>query len=120
MSQGDNDTFALVISFINALWQPCHVTIIESTVGITIVEQMKDLVGSFGLLNKVIAFVKDKGANLRTMTTTLKSIVFCAMLDLPTPFPRTCWGHVMSKIAQYAVDDSKVCGVLRETSLKLA
>jgi hypothetical protein len=42
MSRGNNDTFALVISFINALWQPCHVAIIESIVGTTMVEQMKD------------------------------------------------------------------------------
>jgi len=86
------------------------VTIIESTGGTTMVEQMKDLLGSFGLLNKVIAFVKDKGANLRIMTTTLKNIVSCDMLDFPTPFAGTCWGHVMSKVAQYAIDDSKVCG----------
>ncbi len=99
MSQGSNDIFALVISFINALWQPCHVTIIESTMGTTMVEQMKDLLGSFELLNKVIGFVKDKGANLRTMTIILKNIISCDMLDLPTPFAGTCWGHVMSKAA---------------------
>ncbi len=42
MSQSGNDTFALVISFINALWQPCHVTIglftIERTMGTTTAE----------------------------------------------------------------------------------
>ncbi len=65
--------------------------------GTAIVEQMKDLLGSFGLLNKVIAFVKNEGANLSTMTTTLKNIDFCDMLDLPIPFVGTCWGHVMSK-----------------------
>ncbi len=98
MSQSGNDTFALVISFFNALWQPCHMTIglftIERTMGNTTAEQMKHLLGSFGLLNKVIAFVKDEGIN-----TTLKSIVFCDMLDLPTPFIGTCWGHTMSKVA---------------------
>ncbi len=52
-------------------------TIIESIMGITMAKQMKDLFGSFGLLNKVIAFVKDKGTNLKIMTTTLKSIVSC-------------------------------------------
>jgi len=76
--------------------------------------------GLFGLLNKVIAFVKDKGTNIRIMTTTLKNIVFCDMLDLPTPFARTCWGHVMSKATQYAIDDIKVCGGLREANLKSA
>jgi hypothetical protein len=90
MSWGINDTFAFVISFINALWQPCHVTIIESTVGTIMAKQMKDLLGPFGLLNKVIAFVKDKGTNLKIMTITLKNIISCDMLDLPTPFARTC------------------------------
>jgi hypothetical protein len=116
MSQNGNDIFALVISFINALWQPCHVTIglftIESTMGITMAKQMKHLLGSFGLLDKVIGFMKDEGINLGTMTTTLKNIVSCDMLDLPTPFARTCWGHVMSKTAQYATNDNKVYGGL--------
>jgi hypothetical protein len=114
--QNGNDIFALVISLINALWQPCHVTIglftIESTMGIIMAKQMKHLLGSFRLLNKVIAFVKDKGVNLGTMTTTLKSIVFCDMLDPPTPFARTCWGHAMSKTTQYATNDNKVYGGL--------
>jgi hypothetical protein len=42
------------------------------------------------------------------------------MLDLPTPFAGICWGHVMSKAAQYATNDSKVYGGLREASLKSA
>jgi hypothetical protein len=120
MQRGGHDIFALVISFINALWQPCHVTIIGNIVGTTMGKQMKDLLGSFGNLNKVIAFVKDKGVKLKIITTTLKGTVSCDMLDLPTPFLGTCWGHVMSKTAQYATDDSKVCRSLREASLKLA
>jgi hypothetical protein len=66
----------------------------------------------------MITFVKDKGINLKIMTTTLKNIISCDMLDLPTPFARTCWGHVMSKVTQYATNDSKVCGGLREANLK--
>ncbi len=116
MSQNNNDTFALVISFISASWQPCHVTIglftIKSTMGTTMVEQMNDLLGSFGLLNKVITFVKDKGVNLCMMTTILKNIIFYDMLDLPTPFVGTCWGHALSKATQYATNDNKVYGGL--------
>ncbi len=76
--------------------------------GTTTAKQMKHLLGSFGLLNKV----KDEGVNLGTMTITLKSIVSCDMLDLPIPFARTCQGHVMSKVAQYATNDNKVYGGL--------
>jgi hypothetical protein len=49
------------------------------------VEQMKDLLSSFGLLNKVITFIKYVDTNLEMMMTTLKSIISCDLLDLPTP-----------------------------------
>jgi hypothetical protein len=47
--------------------------------GIAVAKQMKDLLGSFGLLNKMIAFVKDEGTNLGMMTIALKalSLVTC-------------------------------------------
>jgi hypothetical protein len=80
--------------------------------GTTTAEQMKHLFGSFEFLNKAIAFVKDKGVNLGMMTTTLKNIVSCGMLDLPTPCAETCLGHAMLKIAQYATNDNKVYGGL--------
>ncbi len=72
--------------------------IVESSVGTTMVEQMKDFLSSFGLLNKVIAFVKYVDTNLGMMTTTLKSIISCNLLNLPTPFVLMCGGHVMSKV----------------------
>jgi hypothetical protein len=59
--------------------------IVESRLGITMVEQMKDLLSSFGLLNKVITFIKYVDTNLKMMMTTLKSIISCDLLDLPTP-----------------------------------
>jgi len=55
--------------------------IVEITVGTAMVEQMKDLLGSFALLNKVIAFVKDKITILRIMTIALKNKLFFL----------TCW-----------------------------
>jgi len=58
---------------------------------------MKPLLGKFRLLNKIIAFVKDEETNLTTMTTTLKNILSCHILDLLAPFAQTCLGHVMSK-----------------------
>ncbi len=76
-----NDIFAFIISFINALWQPCHVMIglftVVNTMGATMVEQMKTLLKEFGLLNKVLTFVKDEEVKLVMMTTTLKIIVSC-------------------------------------------
>jgi hypothetical protein len=73
--------------------------IVESSVGTTMVEQMKDFLSSFELLNKVIAFVKYVDTNLGMLTTTLKSIISCNLLDLPTPFFWMCGGHAISKVA---------------------
>jgi hypothetical protein len=52
--------------------------------GSTTAKQMKDLLGSFRLLNKMIAFVKNEGTNLGMMTTTLKalSLVTCWIFQL--------------------------------------
>jgi hypothetical protein len=60
--------------------------IVESIIRTTMAKQVKSFLGSFGLINKVIAFVKDKRTNLGTMTTILKNVVLFALLNLPTPF----------------------------------
>ncbi len=70
---------------------------IESIVGIIMVEQMQNLLGLFGLLDKMVTFVKDEGENLRTMNTTLGTIVSCNLLNLPAPFLKSRWGHAMLK-----------------------
>jgi hypothetical protein len=44
-----------------------------------------------------IAYVKNEGLNLTTMTTTLKSIVKCEVLGLDESFQGTCFGHVFSR-----------------------
>jgi hypothetical protein len=100
------DTFALVISFINALWQTCMwqlgLFIVESTMGTVMVKQLKDLLGSFGLLNKVITFVKDKRTNLGIMTIALKSKLSFV----------TCWIfqlHLLELVGPYYVKSNLVC-----------
>jgi hypothetical protein len=50
--------------------------IVESIIGTTMAKQVKSFLGYFGLINKVIAFVKDKRTNLGTTTTILKNVVF--------------------------------------------
>jgi hypothetical protein len=49
----------MVINFNNNLWEPTHVT-----VGFF---EVKVLLDSFGLLDKVIVYVKAKGSNLSTL-----------------------------------------------------
>jgi hypothetical protein len=59
--------------------------------------QLKDLCTQFDLCNKVIAYVKDEGANLNTLTNVLTRIVSYVPLMLPQPYAGNCFGHVMSK-----------------------
>jgi hypothetical protein len=51
---------------------------------------VKNLLGSFGLIDKVIAFVTNKGTNMGTMIARIKHIVSCALLDLLASFSSTC------------------------------
>jgi len=43
---------------------------------------MKVLLVEFNLTSKVIAYVKDEGANLNSLATTFTSIVSCELLQL--------------------------------------
>ncbi len=61
-----------MINFINSLWVPSHVTmgLFETTnmFGVVIAVQVKDLLSSYNLLDKLIAYVKEKGGSLSTLT----------------------------------------------------
>ncbi len=65
------------------------------------VAQVTMLLNSFGLLNKVIMYVKNEGSNLATLTFALTFVVSCSPLQLPRPFVGSCFGHAMSKVAKY-------------------
>jgi hypothetical protein len=65
------------------------------------------LFDSFGLFNKIVAYVKNKGSNLVTLTTTLKNIVFLFIASIPCPFVGSHFGHAMSKACQNANNDAK-------------
>ncbi len=89
------------INFLDANWQPKQVTIglfeaIETTRQALVIN-LSNLLDSFGLSKKIIAFVKDEGANLNAMTLTLKSIVSCDTLGLEEIFNGNYFGHVFSK-----------------------
>jgi len=77
MSKFGHDTFVLMINFINSLWVHCHVTmgLFEATnvFGVVMAVQVKDLLSSYNLLDKLIAYVKDEGGNLSTLIEALTS-----------------------------------------------
>jgi hypothetical protein len=101
MSRLGYDTFSLVINFINPGWVPCHIIVglfeATNTFGVTLVEQVKVFLLKFNLTNKVIAYVKDEGANLNSFTIALTYVMSCEPLQLPQPFASFCFGRAMSK-----------------------
>jgi hypothetical protein len=80
--------------------------------------QLESLLSKFGLVNCVIAFEKDEGNNLRSMASTLCSIIDYQPLRLLKVYEGTCFGHVMSKACQYATYDNKVSKGLVQMSVK--
>ncbi len=70
---------------------------------------MKDLCAQFGLCDKVISYVKDKGVNLNTLTIAMTKIVSYTLFMLTMPYFATCYGHAISKYFQYVTNDLKMC-----------
>jgi hypothetical protein len=98
MLKGVHDIFALVINFLGCDWQPKRITIglFEAT-KITrqaLANNLTKLFDQYGLRNKIIAYVKDEGSNLNTMTIVLKFVVKCEILGLDESFQGVCFGHV--------------------------
>jgi hypothetical protein len=122
MSRAGYDTFAAVVNFVDKSWVPQHVTMglfdAPTTSGIALAEIVKPLLEQFKLQTKVIAYVKDEGSNLKTLERALSANISCDVLGLQDPYAGVCFGHVMSKAAQYATTEDKVCMKMKEVSLK--
>jgi hypothetical protein len=61
-----------------------------NTSRVVMVAQVKELLLSYNLLDKLIAYVKDEGGNLSTFTRALSSMVSCAPLKLAAPWQGSC------------------------------
>jgi len=59
--------------------------------------QVNEMLITYGLNVKMLAYVKDEGNNLSTMTSALTFVVSCKLLGLTTPFIGSFWGHAMFK-----------------------
>jgi hypothetical protein len=101
VSRSSYDTCAFVVNFINQDWFPCNITIglfeTLDTFGVTFVEKVKVLLEKFNLTQKVITYVKNKGANLNFLTIAFTFVVSYESLQLYQPFVGFCFGDVMSK-----------------------
>jgi hypothetical protein len=91
---------------------------LNDTIGQGLIRQLKMTLEKFGLTFKILCYVKGEGTNLGTMTTTLKSIISCEAFNLLAPLDGACFGHAMSKIIQYAINDDKVSKDLGPINVK--
>jgi hypothetical protein len=57
----------------------------------TLANNLTKLLDQYGLRNKIIAYVKDEGSNLNTMTIALKFVVKCEVLGLDESFKGSCF-----------------------------
>lgn len=78
-----HNIFAIVVSFIMCESPSCYYG--HNIVLVTMATQVK-LLNGFGLFDKVITYVKDKGSNLFILTSTLTYVVSCSPLQLPCQF----------------------------------
>jgi hypothetical protein len=62
--------------------------------------------------------MKDEGSNLNTLTSALKFIIKCETLSLEDSFQGTSYGHVFSKVCQYAKIDETIYKNLKYVSIK--
>jgi hypothetical protein len=63
----------------------------------TLARSLQYLLKQYGLTEKILAYVKDKGANLNIMTIVLKSIVSCEALGMTESFHATYLKHALFK-----------------------
>jgi hypothetical protein len=82
---------------------------VQNTTCATMANQIKVLLNSFGLFDKVITYVKDEGFSLNALTNALTNVVYYSPLPLACPFVGSCFGHAMSKATQCAINDTKLC-----------
>jgi hypothetical protein len=87
-------------------------------IGIAMTMQVKDLLSSYNLLDKIIACVKDEGGNLSTLAQALSFVVSCVHVALVAPWQGSCFGHAFNKTCQYVTNDATICFSFWEVNLK--
>ncbi len=81
MSHVGCNAFVMVVSFINTSWESACVIIgifeLHDVASVDMKFQVKSLLDTFGLLDKVIAYVKNEIFNLSILIFALIYVVFC-------------------------------------------
>jgi hypothetical protein len=81
MSKNAYNIFTLVINFLDENWPPKKVTInlfeAIKTIGQALARNLNEFLESYGSSKMIIAYAKDEGANVNSMTISLKSVINC-------------------------------------------
>jgi len=76
----------LVVNYLDEGWTPRHVIVrlfeMHETTSSTMALQLQTLLENFELIHHVIAFVKNEGVNLGSMTITLQLVIDCEPFKL--------------------------------------
>ncbi len=82
-------------------------------------KKLIELLDQYDLRKKIVAYVKDEGANLNAMTTTQKSMVNYEVLGMEESFQGTCFGHAFFKACQYGIAEEFIYKNLKHIYFKL-
>jgi hypothetical protein len=106
-----HDIFGFVINFVGFNGQPKLVTTslfeIIKRINQTLADKLIELFNQYGLKRKTI--VINERSNLNTISK---------ILGLDESFQGICFGHVFSKVCQYATIDKKICNFKKIVSIK--
>lgn len=75
---------------------------------IIMVAKVWQLLDRFFLTQKIVAYIKDEGANLATCVTALNYVVSCKTLGMFKPFNESFFGHILFSDCQYIIINEKV------------
>jgi hypothetical protein len=69
-----------------------------TTSNATMALKLWELIDKFSLIDKILAYVKDEGANFQSCATILTYVVLCRTLGMLEPFHKSSFRHDLSKI----------------------
>jgi hypothetical protein len=76
----------MVVNFINNLWEFAHVPMgifkVHNTTSVTMANQVKVLWDSFGLFDKVIAYVKDERSKFKFFDFTIDKCCYLFSISI--------------------------------------
>ncbi len=109
--------FALVMKFLGKYWVPKHINIdLFDTLG----RNLQDLSQKYGLIKLILVYVKYEASSSNIMINILKSMVNYESLGVAKKIQSICFGHVISKVCQYAIVDEKVHMSVQYVSIKFS